>query len=179
MCWLESCWCYVAGLAVGDVVSECRLNHREQSGSAYTRIPHHQQTIPLHNTNTPQVSLHNNAPSSRKLLKMDILTSETCWAVNWHNKASVLKLVYLYSNIKMMHGPIRIRTLFCLYRNENKCVFSLVSGVQKESQGPCASVIWGPIKSFVNLLPDRITLIQNTPFGLKNRVTSKRHHNKF
>ena len=29
------------------------------SGSAYTRIPHHQQTIPLHNISTPQVSLHN------------------------------------------------------------------------------------------------------------------------
>jgi len=29
------------------------------SGSAYTRIPHHQQTTPLHNTSTPQVSLHN------------------------------------------------------------------------------------------------------------------------
>ena len=43
-----------------------------------------------------QYSLHNNAPSSRKLLKMDVLTSETCWAVNWHNKASVIKLVYLY-----------------------------------------------------------------------------------
>jgi len=28
--WLEACWCYVAGLAVGDVVSECRLNHVEQ-----------------------------------------------------------------------------------------------------------------------------------------------------
>jgi len=40
---------------------------------------------------------------------MDVLTSETCWAVNWHNKASVIKLVYLYSNIKMMHGSIRIR----------------------------------------------------------------------
>jgi len=51
---------------------------------------------------------HNNAPSSRKLLKMDILTSETCWAVNWHNKASVIRLVYLYSNIKMMHGPKRV-----------------------------------------------------------------------
>ena len=25
--WLEACWCYVAGLSVGDVVSECRLNH--------------------------------------------------------------------------------------------------------------------------------------------------------
>ena len=54
-------------------------------------------------------SLHNNAPSSHKLLKMDVLTSETCWAVNWHNKASVIKLVYIYSNIKMMHGPICIR----------------------------------------------------------------------
>ena len=45
-----------------------------------------------------QYSLHNNAPSSRKLLKMDVLTSETCWAANWHNKASVMKLVYVYSN---------------------------------------------------------------------------------
>jgi len=44
-----------------------------------------------------QYSLHNNAPSSRMLLKMDVLTSETCWAVKWHNKASVIKLVYLYS----------------------------------------------------------------------------------
>ena len=110
------------------------------SGSACTQIPHHQQPVPLfryqaelllvvqpalgyHITNsqsryvTPtrlksaQYSLHNNAPSSRKLLKMDVLTSETCWAVNWHNKANVIELVYLYSNIKMMHGPIRIRTL--------------------------------------------------------------------
>ena len=40
-------------------------------------------------------SLNNNAQSSRKLLKMDVLTSETCWAVNWHNKASVIKLVGL------------------------------------------------------------------------------------
>jgi len=52
--WLEACWCYVAGLSVGDVVSECRLNHCS-SGSACTRIPHHQQPIPLHNTSTPQV----------------------------------------------------------------------------------------------------------------------------
>ena len=52
------------------------------SGSACSRIPHHQQTIPLDNTSTPQVSLHNNATSSRKLLKMDVLTSETCWAVD-------------------------------------------------------------------------------------------------
>ena len=37
---------------------------------------------------------------------MDVLTSETCWAI--YNKASVIKLVNLYSNIKMVHGPIRI-----------------------------------------------------------------------
>ena len=36
------------------------------------------------------------------------LSSGKCWALNWHNKASVIKLVYLYSNIKMMHDPIRI-----------------------------------------------------------------------
>jgi len=47
------------------------------SGSAYTRIPHHKQTIPVHNISTPQVSLHNTT-STRKLLKMDVLTSETC-----------------------------------------------------------------------------------------------------
>jgi len=70
-----------------------------------------QPTLGYHSTNnhsrcvTPthlmsaQYSLHNNAQCSRKLLKMDLLISETCWPVNWHNKASVIKLVYLYSNI--------------------------------------------------------------------------------
>jgi len=29
----------------------------------------------------------------------------------WNNKASVIKLVNLYSTIKMMHGPINIRLL--------------------------------------------------------------------
>jgi len=67
-----------------------------------------------------QYSLHNNAPSSRNLLKMDVLTSEKCWAVNWHNKASVIKLVYLYSNIKMMHGPIHIRLVFLVRDSGDK-----------------------------------------------------------
>ena len=51
---------------------------------------------------TAHYSLHNNAPSSRKLLKMDVLTSEIYSAVNGHNKASVIKLVYLYSYIKII-----------------------------------------------------------------------------
>ena len=47
---------------------------------------------------------------SRKLLKMDILMSETCWAHNkWNKIASHIKLVFHSSTIAMMHGPINIR----------------------------------------------------------------------
>jgi len=45
--------------------------------------------------------------SSRKLLMMDILMSETCWARKKLNKiASDIKLVFYSSAITMMHGPI-------------------------------------------------------------------------
>ena len=58
---------------------------------------------------------------SRRLLKMDILMSETCWALNkWNKIASDIKLVFHSSTIAMMHGPINIknysrhsRTLIC------------------------------------------------------------------
>ena len=47
---------------------------------------------------------------SRKLLKMDILMSETCWSHKKGNKiASDIKLVFHSSIITMMHGPINIR----------------------------------------------------------------------
>ena len=47
---------------------------------------------------------------SRKLLKMDILMSETCWAHNkWNKIASGIKLIFHSSTIVMMHGPIKIR----------------------------------------------------------------------
>ena len=48
---------------------------------------------------------------SRKLLRIDVLTSETCWALSKEmKKASDIKLVSLYSTIKMMHGPINRRS---------------------------------------------------------------------
>ena len=57
---------------------------------------------------------------SRKLLKMDILMSETCWARNkWNKIASDIKLVFHSSTIAMIHGPINIRYF---------CVFCHVSG---------------------------------------------------
>ena len=50
---------------------------------------------------------------SRRLLKMDILITETCWAHNnWNKIASDIKLVFHSSTIAMMHGPINIRLTF-------------------------------------------------------------------
>ena len=47
---------------------------------------------------------------SRKLLKMDTLMSETCWAHNkWNKIASDIELVFHSSTIAMMHGPINIK----------------------------------------------------------------------
>jgi len=48
--------------------------------------------------------------NSRKLLMMDILMPETCWAhKKWNKTASDIKLVFYSSTITMMHGPINIR----------------------------------------------------------------------
>ena len=44
-----------------------------------------------------------------------------------NNKASDLKLVYLYSTIKMMHGPINLR-LVCEISDSNR-VTAEVSGI--------------------------------------------------
>ena len=47
---------------------------------------------------------------SRKLLMMDILMSETCWAhTKWNKIASDIKLFFYSSSITKMHGPISIR----------------------------------------------------------------------
>ena len=47
---------------------------------------------------------------SRKLLVVDILMLETCWAhKKWNKIASDFKLVFYSSTITMMHGPINIR----------------------------------------------------------------------
>ena len=46
---------------------------------------------------------------SRKLLMMDILMSETCWAhKKWNKISSDIRLVFYSSAITMMHGPINI-----------------------------------------------------------------------
>jgi len=69
---------------------------------ACIRIPHQSNTT---HEITQQIS--------RKLLRMDVLTSETCWALNNEIIKQVTSSWSLYSNIKMMHGPINIDT-FCV-----------------------------------------------------------------
>jgi len=67
--------------------------------------PKHQHTS--NQEHTTDVVIQQN---SRKLLMMDILMSETCWAhKKWNKTANDLKLVFLFSTITMMHGPINIR----------------------------------------------------------------------
>ena len=61
--------------------------------------------------NTTNVVIQQN---SRKLLTLDILMSETCWAhKKWNKIASDIKLIFYSSTVTMMHGPINIR--FALY----------------------------------------------------------------
>ena len=58
--------------------------------------------------NTTNVVIQQN---SRKLLMMDILMPETCWAhKKWNKIASDIKLVFYSLTITMMHGPISIRS---------------------------------------------------------------------
>ena len=57
--------------------------------------------------NTTNVVIQQN---SCKLLMMDILMSETCWAhKKWNKITRDIKLVSYSSTITMMHGPINLR----------------------------------------------------------------------
>jgi len=84
-------------------------------GSTCIPIPQHQQPfryIPPTRLKPAQHSLCNNTRSSRKLLKMVVLTSETCWAVNWHNKINDIKLVYLYSKNVLSQRYVTLSSLY-------------------------------------------------------------------
>ena len=69
--------------------------------------PHRNSNTHRTKNNTTNVVIEQN---SRKLLMMDILMSETCWAQEkWNKIASDIKLIFYSSTITMMHGPIIIR----------------------------------------------------------------------
>jgi len=72
--------------------------------------PHRTSNTQQTKNNMTNVVIQQN---SRKILMMDILMSETCWAhKKWNKTASDIKLVLYSSTITMMHGPINIRFIF-------------------------------------------------------------------
>ena len=84
--------------------------------------PHRNSNTHRTKNNTSNVVIQQN---SRKLLMMDILMTETCWAHKRRNKiASDIKLVFYSSTITMMHGPINI-TLCQILTTIWICIFFL------------------------------------------------------
>jgi len=73
--------------------------------------PHRNSNTYRCKNSTTKVVIQQN---SRKLLMMDILMSETCWAhKKWNKIASDIKFIFYSSTITMMHGPINIR--YCVH----------------------------------------------------------------
>jgi len=74
--------------------------------------PHRNSNTHRTKNNTTNMVIQQN---SRKLLMLDILLSETCWAhKKWNKLTSDIKLVFYSSTVTMMHGPINIRSLHCI-----------------------------------------------------------------
>jgi len=90
--------------------SRAQVERACKTGTTPTH-PHRNSNTHRTKNNTTNVVIEQN---SRKLLMMDILISETCWAhKKWNKIASGIKLVLYSSTITMMHGPINIR--FCAW----------------------------------------------------------------
>ena len=71
--------------------------------------PHRNSNTHRTKNNTTNVAIQQN---SHKLLVMDILRSETCWAhKKWNKIANDIKLVSYSSTITMMHSPINIKKM--------------------------------------------------------------------
>ena len=90
--------------------SFCRLQpaKRTPPKTSRAKISNTQRT----ENKTTDVVIHQH---SRKLLTMDRLMSETCWAhKKWNKIASDIKLVFHSSTITMMHGAINIKDIFPL-----------------------------------------------------------------
>jgi len=78
--------------------------------------PHRNSNTHRTKNNTTNVVIQQN---SRKLLMMDILLSETCWAhKKWNKIASDIKLIFYSSTITMKHGPKNIRFMNCIQASQ-------------------------------------------------------------
>ena len=112
-------WCHLLFYFTSYVLNMFRTLIYPSSGACDTTPtqPHLNSNTHRTKNNTTNVVIQQN---SRKLLMMDILMSETCWAHKlWNKIASDNKLVFYSSTITMMHGPINIRLkIFTLNRED-------------------------------------------------------------
>ena len=115
--WFDVCWSFGV---VGLEWYPCRTQTQ----------PHRNSNTHRTKNNTTDVVIQQNC---RKLLMMDMVMSETCWAhKKWNKIASDIKLVFYSSTITMMHGPINISLLTVVLKSVplfwfNKHVFRFLS----------------------------------------------------
>jgi len=90
--WFDVCWRFgVVGLEWYPCASACNTDTTPTQ-------PHQISNTQRTKTNTTNVVIHQN---SRKVLMMDILMSETCWAhKKWHKIARDIKLVFYSSTFE-------------------------------------------------------------------------------
>jgi len=102
--WFDVCWSFgVAdwgGIRVaGSCASACNTDTTPTQ-------PHRNYNTHRTKNNSTNAVIQQN---SRKLLMMDVLMSETCWAhKKWNKITSDINLVFYSSTITMMHSPINI-----------------------------------------------------------------------
>ena len=97
------CWITILSLVVVVSVLQASACNTDTTPTQ----PHRNSNTHGTKKNTTNVVIQQN---SRKLLMMDILMSETCWAhKKWNKIASDIKLVFYSWTITMMHSPINIR----------------------------------------------------------------------
>ena len=99
-------FCWITTMVVLFLV-RCVLQASVCNTDTTPTQPHRNSNTHRTKNNTTNVVIQQN---SRKLLMMDIVMSETCWAhKKWNKMASDIKLVFYSSTITMMHGPVNIR----------------------------------------------------------------------
>ena len=150
--WFDVCWSFsVVGL---EWYTCCRVfqpttriplqpNHiKTQACNTDTTPTQPNRNSDTHRTkkNTTDVVIQQN---SRKLLIMDILMSETCWAhKKWNKTASDIKLVFYSSTITMMHGPINIRNELCFFSSVRERYAVAVDIKMSDCKHGLWSVLW-------------------------------------
>jgi len=107
--------------------------------------PHRNSKTHRTKNNTTNVVIQQN---SRKLLMMDILMYETCWAhKKWNKIASDKNLVFYSSTVTMMHGPIYIRFLGGVCKMWDKSENSMWSVQWTAVHWKHVWVCWGRVQS--------------------------------